>query len=67
MDFSIKKLIGLALGLYLIAYLLPSAIGVIETTNTSTWGDGTAGVWTVVGIIAVIGIVYMVWRSAEKS
>ena len=67
MDLSIKKLIGLALGLYLVAYLLPAAITAIEGTNTTTWGTGTAGVWTVVGIVSVIGIVYMVWRSASRG
>jgi len=65
MDLSVKKIIGLALALYIMAYLLPGAITQIENANQTGWGSGTSGIWGVIGIVAVVGVIWMVWKSSD--
>jgi hypothetical protein len=48
-------IIALTLGVVLVANLfMPTVHG----TNTSTWSTGEVAMWAVVGLAAVIGIVY---------
>jgi hypothetical protein len=51
----VAGIISLTLGVVLIANLfLPT----VHDTNTSTWSPGEVAMWSVVGLAAVIGIVY---------
>jgi len=51
----IAGIVGLVLGIVLIANLYMTTV---HSTNTSTWSTSEVALWSVVGLIGVIGIVY---------
>lgn len=51
----IAGIVGLVLGIVLIANLYMTTV---HDTNTSTWSTSEVALWSVVGLIGVIGIVY---------
>lgn len=55
MDF--KNIVNLALGLILIAALVPEGLEAIFSTDTTNWSLGAAALWTVIGVVVVIGLV----------
>ena len=63
--------IGLAIGLIVIAAVIPSAISAFYETNTSTWLiDGTSDtkavtLWWLLPFICVAAVLYMVYKRLE--
>jgi len=51
----IGGIVGLVLGIVLIANLYMTTV---HGTNTSTWSTSEIALWSVVGLIGIIGIVY---------
>jgi len=51
----IAGIVGLVLGIVLIANLYMTTV---HNTNTSSWSSSEVALWSVVGLIGVIGIVY---------
>ena len=51
----VAGIISLVLGVVLVANLF---MPTVKGTNTSTWSTGEVAMWGVVGLAAIIGIVY---------
>lgn len=51
----VSGIISLVLGIVLVANLF---MPTVKGTNTSTWSTGEVAMWSVVGLAAIIGIVY---------
>ena len=48
--------IALAVGIILLAYLIPVAIDQFVATNTDTWEDEWSGLWDIIPIFVFLGI-----------
>ena len=55
---STGSIIGLVIGVVILAALLPTAINAINDANTSGWDATQASIWGVLGII-IIAVVIM--------
>ena len=78
-DISVGAVIGMAVGLIVIAAIIPSAIETFYTTNTSTWlldaGNETGygavedtkaiTLWWLLPFIAVATVLYMLYKRME--
>jgi len=60
-----KAIIGLAVGVLLIAYIGSVAISAIFGTNTDSWDTATAGLWTVLAIVVLIAFFLLILKYAD--
>ena len=60
-----KAIVGLAVGVLLIAYIGSVAIGAIFDTNTTGWDTATAGLWTVLAIVVLIAFFLLILKYAD--
>ena len=68
---TIGKVIVLAIGIFIVASLLPSAIELIETANhtyngTELWSSSAIAMWGIISLVAIVSVVYYLlpnmWR-----
>jgi len=70
-SFTAGSIIGMAIGLIVIAAVVPSAIEAFYATNTSTWLIGgvedtkATTLWWLLPFIAVATVLYMVYKRME--
>ena len=57
-----KYLIGLVIGIYLLAALLPGAIGALNDTNTTGWTPTQIAIW---GVLSFIILAVVIMKLAE--
>ena len=66
---TIGKIIVLAIGIFVVASLLPSAIELIEGTTTTNWSDGAVAIWGVITLVAIVAVVFYIlppaWRGGR--
>lgn len=62
-DESPKQIVTLVVGLLLIAYLGPEAITALYNASTGSWDSGAQNVWSVLGIIVVVGFMMRIIPS----
>lgn len=67
MALNVQSIILLAIGIVVLAGVLPGAIETFEATDTSNWSSGTAAMFAVIIPAAVAGIVIGVIRSKGRS
>jgi len=52
------EIFEMVFALFLLGSIGVAAVTTIETANTSGWGDTTIVVWGLVGVMAILGVVY---------
>ena len=57
------KIIGLALGLYVLAAVIPAALTQFFGADTTGWDAGTVALWGLIPLIAVIVLVKKLSKS----
>jgi len=57
-----KYVVGLVIGVYLLAALIPSAISAINGTNTSGWTASQLAIW---GVLSIIILAVIIMKIAE--
>lgn len=66
---NVSKIIGISIGLFVAAAILPTAILTLGNTSTAAgapWADASATTLTlvgVIGIVAVAGLVYWIYKE----
>ena len=60
----IEGVIALAIFIIVVASVL---LPVVFDTNTTTWDSGTVSLWNTIGIIAVAGVILVVYRVTSGS
>jgi hypothetical protein len=66
-EITVGKVILMAIALFIMAAILPSAISDIEGANTTGWGEGTKALWGILALIAIVVIVlYMLPSWVRK-
>jgi len=58
------KIIGIALGLYVLAAVLPSALNAFFDADTTGWDAGTVALW---GLIPLLVIIFLVRRYSKSD
>ena len=64
---SVGKIIVIGIGVFIIAALLPDAIELLEVTNTTGWNAGTAALWGIITLVAIVTVVYYLLPSAWRG
>ena len=63
---TIGKIIVLAIGIFIVASLLPSAIELVEVTDKTNWSTGAVAMWGIITLVSIVTVVYYilprVWR-----
>lgn len=67
MAFGMKSIIGIALGIYVLAAILPGAFDNFFGADTSGWDDGTAALWLLIPLAVVVTIVIRYFDYGEGS
>lgn len=57
MALSMDKIIGIALGVYVLAALIPSALTTFFGANTTGWDTATVALWGIIPLAIVILVV----------
>ena len=71
LQLSAGSIIGFAIGLIVLAAVVPDAIGTFYSTNTSTWTiDGaedtkTTVLWWLIPLVIVAAVVMMIYRDKQ--
>lgn len=60
MKLGVAAMVGLAIGIYVLAALIPGAITSLFGADTSSWDASTVALWAVVPIIVIAGILLVV-------
>lgn len=58
------KVIGIALGLYVLAAVLPAALDAFFAADTTGWDSGTVALW---GLIPLLVIIFLVRRYSKSD
>lgn len=61
---EVNKIIALVVVVILISALIPTAFHQLSTANTTGWSTSTKDLWSLVPIIAIIGIFLLVLKVA---
>ncbi len=56
-DLEIKNIISLALGIIVLATVLPVAFDTFYTANTTAWETSVTSLWALVPLFAIIGVI----------
>lgn len=64
---GINGIVMFAIGLTVMAAVVPAAISTIETTDTSLWGTGTASLWALLGLGAVAAVLFRILKGVGQS
>ena len=64
---SIGKVIVLAIGIFIVASLIPDAVELLEVTNTTTWNNGTAALWGIITLVCIVTVVYYLLPGAWRG
>jgi preprotein translocase subunit SecY len=62
-----EKVIAVAVGIFIAAYVLPSAITAIFAVNTTTWSTDAQNMWAVLPVIGVLAIFLAFIYLAKKK
>lgn len=57
-----KYLVGLVIGIYLLAALIPSAISALNATNTTGWNATQIAIW---GVLSIIILAVIIMKISE--
>ena len=57
---SVAKIIGLVIGIYVMASILPSAITQITNSSTAGWGTAEIALWGLLPLIFIVVIIMWV-------
>lgn len=66
-DSIVSKIVGLAIAIFVIASIIPTALTTIFNVSTSNWPAPVAGLWNLVPIFGVLGIVLLMVLFATKG
>ncbi|MHB1059784.1 MAG: hypothetical protein ACYC0F_18065 [Rhodanobacter sp.] len=55
---NINKPILIAVGVVIIAALIPSAITTINAVDTTTWDPGQIAIWGLLGLLVILAVVW---------
>ena len=59
--------VAAAVTLIIVAGLLPTAIEQMEAVNTANWSTGSAAIWPIIYLIALVGILLAIVGFAVKA
>lgn len=57
-----RYVVGLVIGIYLLAALIPSAISALNDTNTSGWTSTQLAIW---GVLSIIILAVIIMKISE--
>lgn len=60
-----KAIVGLSIGLILIAYIGSIAIGVIVNASTAGWTTSNKNLWLIIPAIAIIAFLLLILKYAD--
>lgn len=64
---EVNTIIGLVVGLIVLAIMLPVALTEIMNVNTTTWDPSVAAVWDLLPVLAVLAGLVMIVAAYKKS
>jgi len=56
-ELEVKNIISLALGIIVLAAVLPVAFDTFYTANTTAWSTSVISLWALVPLFAIIGVI----------
>lgn len=65
-ELTVSTVIMLAIGIYVVAAIIPGAITQITGANKSGWGTGEVALWGLLPLIIVVAIILLVLPKFKK-
>jgi len=64
---SIGAVVGIFIVILLAANLLPGAFDAIFAVDTAAWDDGSAAIWVLLPLFAILAVAFGLWRKFGGS
>lgn len=56
---SLTAIVAFTVGIYLIAAMVPGALDTLFAVNTTGWDAGSAAVFALLPLLAIVGLLYL--------